>query len=83
MPCACAVSIERGLGASLLRQSLFRTDVGLEPFIGVIVSPYDDRRPTEASAFQILSMDMRATETAGLGTVAVLPRRLGPAVAEG
>ena len=55
-------------GRLLLTQSLFRTDVGLEPFIGVIVSPYDDRRPTDVSAFQILSMDMR-DDAASLGSV--------------
>ena len=57
-------------------QSLFRTDEGLEPFIGVIVSPYDDRQPTDVSSFQVLSMEMpQSMQSAALGTALGEPRR--------
>lgn len=38
-------------------QSLFRDEeTGLEPFIGVIISPYDDTPETNVSKFQYLSI---------------------------
>ncbi|RUS34022.1 LOW QUALITY PROTEIN: hypothetical protein BC938DRAFT_482788 [Jimgerdemannia flammicorona] len=46
-------------------QALFRRDTGVEPFIGVIVSPYDPRHPSNQSRVQYLSISARWNEDGG------------------
>ncbi|RUP45002.1 hypothetical protein BC936DRAFT_148740 [Jimgerdemannia flammicorona] len=49
-------------------QALFRRDTGVEPFIGVIVSPYDPRHPSNQSRVQYLSISARWNEDGGYRT---------------